>query len=62
MDNVLVDFKSGLDKVDEQTKQEYEGRLDEIPGIFSLIPLKIHLSLLTILKNTALATMLLKPY
>ena len=37
MDNVLVDFKSGLDKVDEQTKQEYEGRLDEIPGIFSLM-------------------------
>ena len=34
MDNVLVDFKSGLDKIDEQTKQKYEGHLDDIPGIF----------------------------
>ena len=41
MDNVLVDFHSGLDKVDEKTKQEYEGRLDEIPGIFGLMePMK----------------------
>lgn len=41
MDNVLVDFQSGLDKVDEKTKQEYEGRLDEIPGIFGLMePMK----------------------
>lgn len=37
MDNVLVDFQSGLDKVNEKTKQEYEGRLDEIPGIFGLM-------------------------
>ena len=36
MDNVLVDFQSGLDKIDEKTKQEYEGRFDEIPGIFGL--------------------------
>ena len=41
MDNVLVDFQSGLDKVDKKTKQEYEGRLDEIPGIFGLMePMK----------------------
>ena len=37
MDNVLVDFQSGLDKIDEKTKQEYEGRFDEIPGIFGLM-------------------------
>ncbi|MBP5548553.1 MAG: hypothetical protein J6X58_06675 [Bacteroidales bacterium] len=37
MDNVLVDFKSGLDKVDEKTKKEYEGHLDDIPGIFGLM-------------------------
>lgn len=37
MDNVLVDFKSGLDKVDEATKQAYEGHLDDIPDIFSLM-------------------------
>lgn len=37
MDNVLVDFQSGLDKIDEKTKREYEGRSDEIPGIFGLM-------------------------
>lgn len=37
MDNVLVDFKSGLDKIDEQTKEEYAGHLDDIPGIFGLM-------------------------
>ncbi len=41
MDNVLVDFQTGLDKIDEQTKREYEGRLDEIPGLFGLMePMK----------------------
>ena len=37
MDNVLVDFASGIARLDEATKQEYEGRLDEVPGIFSLM-------------------------
>lgn len=44
MDNVLVDFQSGLDKVDEETKQQYRGkkpgekdRVDEIPGMFGLM-------------------------
>ena len=35
MDNVLVDFQSGLDKVSEEIKSEYAGRLDEIPGLFA---------------------------
>jgi 5'-nucleotidase len=34
MDNVLVDFKSGIDKLDQETIRTYEGRLDEVPGIF----------------------------
>ena len=41
MDNVLVDFQSGLDKIDEETKNLYRSkelggkdRLDEIPGLF----------------------------
>ena len=34
MDNVLVDFQSGLDQQSEQTLQQYAGRLDEIPGLF----------------------------
>jgi 5'(3')-deoxyribonucleotidase len=37
MDNVLVDFASGIARLSEETKQEYEGRLDEVPGIFSLM-------------------------
>jgi 5'(3')-deoxyribonucleotidase len=35
MDNVLVDFQSGLDHVSEETKATYAGRLDEIPGLFA---------------------------
>ncbi len=41
MDNVLVDFQSGLDKIDEEIKNQYRAkgpddkdRLDEIPGLF----------------------------
>ena len=37
MDNVIVDFQSGLDKVDDATKQDFEGHLDDIPGIFGLM-------------------------
>ncbi|MBO5675245.1 MAG: hypothetical protein J6S07_02800 [Bacteroidaceae bacterium] len=37
MDGVLVDFQSGIDKLSEDVKCEYEGRLDEVPGIFSLM-------------------------
>ena len=37
MDNVLVDFQSGLDQVSEEKKAEYAGRLDEIPGLFALM-------------------------
>lgn len=37
MDNVLVDFVSGLDRVDSHLRQEYAGDEDEIPGIFGLM-------------------------
>ena len=37
MDNVLVDFQSGLDAVSEETLKEYEGHPDDIPGIFGLM-------------------------
>lgn len=37
MDNVLVDFQSGIDRLSEKTQNTYEGRLDEVPGIFSLM-------------------------
>ena len=35
MDNVLVDFQSGVDQLDLKTKIKYPGRLDEVPGIFA---------------------------
>ena len=37
MDNVLVDFPSGIARLDEGTLELYEGRLDEVPGIFALM-------------------------
>jgi len=35
MDNVLVDFKSGIDKLSPAELAEFEGRFDEVPNIFS---------------------------
>jgi 5'(3')-deoxyribonucleotidase len=41
MDNVLVDFQSGIDELNEEQKNKYDGRFDEVPGIFSLmLPIK----------------------
>ena len=37
MDNVLVDFPSGIAKVPDDLQIQYEDRLDEVPGIFSLM-------------------------
>ena len=37
MDNVLVDFKTGIEKLDEDMRKQCEGRLDEVPHIFSLM-------------------------
>lgn len=37
MDNVLVDFKSGIDQLDDDIRRAYLGRLDEVPSIFSLM-------------------------
>ena len=37
MDNVLVNFQSGLDQLTEETLQEYAGQLDNVPGLFSLM-------------------------
>ena len=35
MDNVLVDFPSGIAALSEQDQQAYEGRFDEVPGILA---------------------------
>ena len=41
MDNVLVDFPSGIAKLDDVTKAQYEGDYDDVPGIFSMMePMK----------------------
>ena len=37
MDNVLVDFTSGIMKIDHDTFARFDDRLDEVPGIFSLM-------------------------
>jgi len=37
MDNVLVDFSSGMDACDPALLKQYEGHPDEIPGIFGLM-------------------------
>jgi 5'(3')-deoxyribonucleotidase len=37
MDNVLVDFQTGIDRLDEVAKRNYKERLDDVPGIFSLM-------------------------
>ena len=37
MDNVLVDFQSGINKISTDIKAEFEDRLDEVPGIFALM-------------------------
>jgi len=37
MDNVLVDFKTGIDRLDPAIREQYAERLDEVPGIFSLM-------------------------
>lgn len=34
MDNVLVDFLAAIKKLDTETLIKYEGRWDEVPGIF----------------------------
>ncbi len=35
MDNVLVDFSTAVARLDADTRRAYEGRLDEVPGIFA---------------------------
>ena len=37
MDNVLVDFKSAFNKIEPDFLRKFDGRFDEIPGIFSLM-------------------------
>ena len=40
MYNVLVDFQSGIDTLNEEMRDEYKGRYDEAPGIFSKMKTK----------------------
>ena len=37
MDNVLVDFPSGIEKLSEEDRTKHDGNYDEVPGIFSLM-------------------------
>ena len=35
MDNVLVNFQSGIDSLTEEQRQKFKDDLDDVPGIFS---------------------------
>jgi 5'(3')-deoxyribonucleotidase len=37
MDNVLVDFRSGISRLEERIVREFEGRLNDVPEIFALM-------------------------
>mgnify|MGYP001385982210 CR=1 FL=1 len=37
MDNVLVDFVSGIKQLSPELQNQYEGDLHEVPNIFSLM-------------------------
>lgn len=44
MDKVLVNYQSGIDRIDEETRKQYQkkgpddkDRTDEIPGVFSMM-------------------------
>ncbi|MBT8252852.1 MAG: hypothetical protein HKN51_11465 [Saprospiraceae bacterium] len=39
MDNVLVDFVSGIQRCDKKTQIDFKDRLDEVPGIFGKMEL-----------------------
>lgn len=37
MDNVLVDFASGIAHINEEQRQKFQTNLDDVPGIFALM-------------------------
>ncbi|PSV00652.1 5' nucleotidase, NT5C type [Photobacterium kishitanii] len=39
MDNTAINFQSGIDKLTPAQMEEFEGRYDEVPGIFSKMEL-----------------------
>lgn len=52
MDNVLVDFPTGIAKLDETSLEKYKGAYDDTPGIFSLMePVTDAIESVTFLSN-----------
>ena len=37
MDNVLVDFQTGIDRISAADRIKYDGRLDQVPHMFALM-------------------------
>lgn len=37
MDNTLVDFRSGINRLSDADRTKFDGRFDDAPGIFSLM-------------------------
>ena len=52
MDNVLVDFEGAVQHLSADVRKQYEGRLDEIPGIFgTMIPVPGAIDAINTLKD-----------
>ena len=37
MDNVLVDFDGAVKQLSDETRKEYEGRIEDVPGLFDMM-------------------------
>ena len=37
MDNVLVDFPSGIERISDEHRRQFEDHYDDVPGIFALM-------------------------
>ncbi|KQO98588.1 5' nucleotidase, NT5C type [Leifsonia sp. Leaf264] len=37
LDNTIVDFPSSFERLEQRVHDEYDGRMDEVPGIFALM-------------------------
>jgi hypothetical protein len=37
IDNVVMDFQGGIKQLSEEQRQDFEGRFDEIPDIYTLM-------------------------
>lgn len=52
MDNVLVDFDGAVKQLSDETRKEYEGRIEDVPGLFDMMkPMSRAIEAIDILKD-----------